>query len=275
MCRLLAVVSSELTDFRFSLREAPRSMAVLSGEHPHGWGIAVHRRGAPVVVHKRPVAARDCAHFGAVAADAVGEVLVAHVRQRTVGPIGVTNTHPFQRGRWTFAHNGTIRDVDWLGERSSPARLAELQGDTDSERFMAMLLTELDRVGASESSDGVERAAIDAALARLTAECRARDGFGAVNFVLTDGEVLYAHRFGRTLHLLERVKPAPAREHAESRETGATLDMQGRGAPTRRRRAILVASEQMTAEPWVEVAEGTLLCIDRDADLPCWRVVSA
>ncbi len=267
MCRLLAVVSSELTDFRFSLSDAPRSLAVLSGEHPHGWGIAVHRSGQPVMLHKRPVAAKDCEHFDAVAAQAVGEVLVAHVRQRTVGPVGIANTHPFQRGRWTFAHNGTIHDVDWMHARTSAARLAEIEGETDSERLLAMLLTELDAVGASTSADGVDRAVLDEALARLTRECRARAGFGAANFILTDGEVLYAHRFGRTLHLLERVKPTPT-VHAESRETGAALDMHARGSSSRRRRAILVASEQMTPEPWIAIDDGTLVRVDRGADQP-------
>ena len=40
MCRLLGIVSSERTSFHFSLQAAPRSLASLSSEHPHGWGIA-------------------------------------------------------------------------------------------------------------------------------------------------------------------------------------------------------------------------------------------
>ena len=41
MCRLLGIVSSEPTDFKIVLREAPLSMAALSKEHRDGWGIAV------------------------------------------------------------------------------------------------------------------------------------------------------------------------------------------------------------------------------------------
>ena len=44
-----------------------------------------------------------------------------------------------------------------------------------------------------------------------------------------------------------------------SRETGAVIDTPW----TRRRRAVLVASEQITDEPWAAVAEGTLLKVRR------------
>src|SRR6187431_1367309 len=99
MCRLLGVVSSEATDFRFSLNEAPRCLARLSPDHPHGWGIAVHAEKHGWDLHKHAACAGEDERFGAIAADARGEVLIAHVRKRTVGPIGIENTHPFRSGR--------------------------------------------------------------------------------------------------------------------------------------------------------------------------------
>src|SRR5262245_34024795 len=45
MCRLLGVVSSEATDYGFSLCRAPRSLALLSRDHPDGWGLAIHAEG--------------------------------------------------------------------------------------------------------------------------------------------------------------------------------------------------------------------------------------
>lgn len=41
MCRLLGIAANEPTEFRIVLREAPRSLAALSKDHPDGWGIAV------------------------------------------------------------------------------------------------------------------------------------------------------------------------------------------------------------------------------------------
>ncbi len=225
MCRLLGVVASESTEFRFSLAEAPRSLSFLSSEHPHGWGLAVHRRGEGWRHHRHAVRAGDCPLFQRVAASAQGEVLVAHIRKRTVGPVGPLNTHPFRRGRWVFAHNGTIDDVGWLERETSSARASEIEGETDSERFFAWVLTRLDEASVTEGA-AVER--VDEVLRRCVGRALDQPRLGAANFLLSCGENMWAFRKGRTLHVLER-------------------------AWTKRRQAVLVASEATTAGPWREV----------------------
>jgi len=257
MCRLIGVVASEITNFRFCLRDAPRSLAVMSPEHPDGWGVAVHD-GAAWQLVKAPACAQDDAHFEALSATRRGRVLIAHVRKRTVGPIGPDNTHPFARGRWTFAHNGTIDDQDFLRAHSAPARLAEVVGQTDSELFFAYLLTALDA-----RPDAPDDALADALRALVK-----RRGVAA-NFLLGDGEVLYAHRFGRTLFTLERRPGDAVRTERTSVETLATLET----GWTPRRGAVFIASEQLSDEPWQEVPTGTLLRVDRGA-LPSVRVLA-
>jgi predicted glutamine amidotransferase len=259
MCRLLVAVSSEATDYRFSLRQAPRSLAALSREHPDGWGIAVHNDERGWELSKHPACAGDDDRFAGAAAAAHGKILVAHVRKRTVGPVGPLNTHPFQRGRWVFAHNGTILDTAWLEEQTSAERRGEVEGETDSERFFAFLLTVIDRA---------EPGRVDAAIGAAMSSAIARPGFGAVNFVLADGAVLYAHRHGRTLHLLERGRGDRVRSSRTSIETGAVVDTPW----SARRTAILIASEHMTDEPWQEIAEGSLIRVDCGA-IPTWRVL--
>src|SRR5690349_717627 len=100
MCRLLGVVSSECVDYRVALHQAPRSLAALSSEHPHGWGVAVHNSSEGWTLQKSVACARDDTRFQQIAAAYQGQVLIAHIRKRTVGPIALENTHPFQRGRW-------------------------------------------------------------------------------------------------------------------------------------------------------------------------------
>ena len=276
MCRLLGVVSSEATDFRFTLNEAPRCLAVLSPDHPHGWGIAVHARGRGWDLHKHAACAGHDERFGAVAAEARGEILVAHVRKRTVGPIGIENTHPFRRGTWVFAHNGTIEDTTFLAERTSLARRSEIEGQTDSELFFAYLLTALAAAGAHDGAatedateDPAERSTpADAALREAVAAAVDRPSFGAANFLLSDGAVLYAHRAGRTLHLLER---GQGDEVIQSRRSpDATVETRW----TARRRGVMLASERMTDEPWLEIPEGGLVRIDGGAR-PAWRYLGA
>jgi len=263
MCRLVGIVASEVTEFGLVLKEAPRSLARLSREHPDGWGIAAHGgpgsipppstrspHDGPWRIHKGTNPAGECNRFLEIASRSSGTVLIAHVRQKTVGPTSIENTHPFVQSGWVFAHNGTLRDHASLRAQISPERLARVQGDTDSEILFAFLLTRLDHAGVSHV--GGAPAARDEALrviAVATEELRERKA-GAFNFLLSDGASCFVHRFGRTLFLLERTPHDPARP-----PTGDGW--------TPRRHAVLVASERLTEEPWREVEEGTLFRIDR------------
>ena len=148
MCRLLGIISSEATDFKIVLRDAPMSMAALSREHRDGWGLAVFDvLSQGWCVDKGVECAGEDARFHELAVGRRGDLLISHVRQKTVGETSLANTHPFERGRWVFAHNGTVKDVSWLRKRSSRARLAEVQGETDSELLFSWVLTRLDEAG--------------------------------------------------------------------------------------------------------------------------------
>lgn len=249
MCRLLGVVCNETTDFRFSLHEAERSLAVLSVDHADGWGLAVHCAGRGWDVHRNPVRAGACDRFKEVAAHARGELLVAHIRKRTVGPIGLENTHPFRRGDYVFAHNGTIPGIAALVTRTSEARTREVEGQTDSERFFAFLLTRLDEHGHDR---------IDEALLAAVDEAVKLPDLGAANFLFSHGRAMWAFRCGRTLHALERHPGDPVMRMRHAHETEAELETPW----SPRRHAVLIASEKMTDEPWQELADGTLLRID-------------
>jgi predicted glutamine amidotransferase len=266
MCRLLGIVASEPTEFRIVLKEAPRSLAVLSREHRDGWGLAVWDERRDWRIEKGIACAEDDENFHRLAVGTRGELLVAHIRHRTVGLTSIDNTHPFQRGRWVFAHNGTIKDVAYLRERVSAHRKAEIRGETDSELFFAFLLTRLDAAGLTDKApDG----ATDVTIRQAVRDVRGRPDFGACNFLLADSNCTYAHRFGRSLYLLERVPGDVVRVLRESRE-GVIVQTPW----SERRHAILVASERLTDEPWQEIDDGMLVRVDR-LPLPRWRLVDA
>jgi glutamine amidotransferase len=192
--------------------------------------------------------------------------MIWHIRRRTVGAVSLDNTHPFRSGRWVFAHNGTIHERDFLRSNTSAKRLTEVQGHTDSERLFAYLLTELDAAGLSDESASPDT---DAVLRRATRVACANPSFGAANFLLTDGITMYAHRFGRTLFVLDRGPEDPVRVSRSSRDGTLVLTPW-----PQHRRAVLIASEAMTDEPWSEVGEGELLRIDR-VPAPRWRRLAA
>jgi glutamine amidotransferase len=266
MCRLLGIASSEPTDFKIVLRESSRSMAALSREHRDGWGIAIFDEPAGWKIDKGAACAGEDERFHRLAVGSLGTLLVSHIRQKTVGETSLCNTHPFERGRWMFAHNGTVKDLAWLRAHTSAARHAEVRGETDSELLFAWLLTRLDEAGVAHSPASKETDRAVGAASRLARE---RHGFGAFNFLLSDGATIYAHRFGRTMHLLERGPHDAVRTRRTSRD-GTVLETPW----SQRRTAVFVASEKMTDEPWQHIEEGTLLRIER-TPMPHWRLVAA
>jgi predicted glutamine amidotransferase len=260
MCRLVGIVASEPTEFRLVLREAPRSLSQLSREHPDGWGVAVHDESRPSAywrVHRGTDRAHADDTFHEVAARSRGHVLVAHVRQKTVGPTRLENTHPFEKDGWVFAHNGTVHATNYLRQHAAESRIADIAGDTDSELLFAYLLTRLDAAGLLQLTDEASRREATRLLLTTARELRAKE-VGAFNFLLTDGSTCFAHRFGRSLFVLERGPGDPVRA---SREVSPGAEIVAKWTP--RRRAVFIASERITDEPWREVPDCTLLRIER------------
>jgi glutamine amidotransferase len=267
MCRLLAIASSERIDFKIVLREAPRSLAALSREHRDGWGIAVFDEEAKAwTLDKGVLCAHDDERFHRLAVGSRGVVLVSHIRQKTVGDTSLVNTHPFERGRWVFAHNGTVKDVPWLRGRASHARLAEVHGETDSEILFAWVLTALDDAGVTGEPAS---ARTDAALGAMVRAARERPDLGALTFLLSDGATTYAHRSGRSMFLLERGPDDLVRPRRTSRD-GTVVETPW----SMRRTVVFVASERITDEPWESVDDGTLLRVER-LPTPSYRLVAA
>jgi len=266
MCRLLGIAANEPTEFRIVLREAPRSLAALSRDHRDGWGIAVYdAEAAAWRIEKGVECAGEDERFHRLAVGSCGELLISHIRQKTIGECTLSNTHPFARDNWVFAHNGTVKDLGWLHTQVSDERRAQVVGETDSELLFAWILSCLDHAGMTREP-ATERT--DGALDDAVRSARARHGFGAFNFILSNGVTTYAHRFGRSMFLLERGTRDEVRQQRTSRD-GTVVETPW----SDHRTAIFVASEHITDEPWQHIEEGTLLRIER-VPLPHWRLIS-
>jgi glutamine amidotransferase len=153
--------------------------------HADGWGIAFFEgRGARLFIDTRPA-------YNSPIADLIKHYpikscnVISHIRKATVGAIALENCHPFVReqwGRyWVFAHNGDLKDyAPNLHGRCSPV------GSTDSERAFCWLLQELDcAYTALPTVDQITKTLAE--LAPMVAR------FGTFNFLLSNGEALWAH----------------------------------------------------------------------------------
>ena len=157
-----------------------------------------------------------------------------------------------------------MKDVDWLRASASAERVAEIAGETDSELLFAWMLTRLDDAGVSASPAGPET---DRALGRSPGR-GVNVQASVFNFLLSDGATTYAHRFGRSMFLLER-QPEDTVVSSRTSRDGTVLETPW----SPRRSAVFVASERITDEPWQSIEDGTLLRIERIPS-PTWRLVA-
>jgi predicted glutamine amidotransferase len=248
VCRLFGMsAGSEPATATFWLLDAPDSLSQQSHREPDGTGLGwFDDRGAPHV-SKQPLAAYEDRRFAREAREVRSRTFVAHVRFASTGGLDVRNTHPFeQRGR-LFAHNGVIEDLPALDAHLGADREL-VKGDTDSERFFALITREID------ARDGDVAAGIEAASAWVVANLPVF----AINLVLAVADGLWALRYPDThpLFVLER-EPGQPLAHASSLGTRVHSDV---GAE---RPLAVIASERMDADPgWRLLESGELVHVD-------------
>ena len=269
MCRLFGMSGGrEPVQATFWLLEAPDSLAQQSRREPDGTGLGWYEGERPVIA-KQPLAAYQDEAFAREAREVTSRTFVAHVRYASTGAVSPENTHPFeQRGR-LFAHNGVIQDVDRLDQELGDAK-SLVQGETDSERFFALITREIERDG---EASGEPSGDIGRAIARAAGWIADNLPVFALNLILINATELWALRYPDTheLFVLERDAGGPTGqrhlEHASARGS-----MRVRSGDLAGRRAVIVASEQMDEDAgWRALSSGELLHIDPDLKVTITR----
>ena len=256
MCRLFGMSGgSEPVAATFWLLGAPDSIESQSHREPDGSGLGVFRSDAQPHRHRSARPAFRDPEFAREARRLESRTFIAHIRFASTGAAELRNTHPFeQRGR-LFAHNGVLEDLERLdAELGDAARL--VHGDTDSERFFALVTREVGRAGGDVAA-GLTTAA------RWAAEHLA---LFALNVVLTTPEGLWALRYPDThrLLVLERRAGGHRGDRAfHGRSAGDRLHVhcyELAGRP-----AVVVASEPLDDDPgWRDLEPGELLHVGPD-----------
>lgn len=207
MCRLFGFRSVIQSQVHRSLVQADNALCGLSEQHPDGWGVAYYVDGTPHVMRSACSALSDRV-FQRVSGVVASETVVAHVRKATQGSLSVLNCHPFQHGRWVFAHNGDIPNFaekrEALLALVSPRLARFILGETDSEVYFFLVLTQLSRFGSLDSNFSladVSRALKRAVeLVRQTCDEPGTSKPSLLTCILTDGASMLAHQGGKELH---------------------------------------------------------------------------
>jgi glutamine amidotransferase len=241
----------------FWLLDAPDSLSVQSHREPDGTGLGWFEDGT-ARLKKQPLAAYGDAAFAREAREVRSRAFVAHIRFASTGGLELRNTHPFELDGRLFAHNGVIQGLPALDQYLGES-LAMVEGDTDSERFFALITREIAAAGGDVGA-GIESACawVAAALPLL-----------AINFVLTTPASVWALRYPdvHPLYLLER-EPGEPLEHA------STLGSRVHSSDGAERALAVIASERMDSDPgWRMLPAGELIEITASLEVRRRRIL--
>lgn len=220
--------------------------------HSDGWGVtffesdsAMPGKGVRHFVDKLSAAQSPIAHM-LKSYPIKSHNVVAHVRKATIGDVALENCHPFVRelwGRyWVFAHNGDLRNFE-------PKLHGSFQpvGTTDSERAFCWLLQELNKSHAGVPSIEELNHTLQELIPHLA-------GHGTLNFLLSNGQALWAHASTKLCYL---TRTYPFGE-VVLKDTEMRINLAELNGP--QDRLTLVVTEPLTTnEPWVHLERGSLI----------------
>ncbi|HKR38693.1 MAG TPA: class II glutamine amidotransferase [Paraburkholderia sp.] len=246
MCQLLGMNCAAPTDVTFSFTGfAARGGA--TDHHADGWGIAFFEDKACRLFIDNEASARSPIAEMVKHYPIKSRNTIAHIRKATQGNCALENSHPFQRelwGRhWIFAHNGDLQDFN-------PVMSGVYQpvGTTDSERAFCLLLQ-----GLRKAFPGAQPplAELFAALESLTREVTQ---FGVFNFLMSNGQALFAHC---STHLYYLVRRWPF-STAHLVDADVSIDFAKYTTPEDRV-AVIATAPLTDNEVWTRFAPGDLL----------------
>jgi glutamine amidotransferase len=172
----------------------------------------------------------------------------------------MVNTHPFEQESRVFAHNGHLEGLDVLDDQLGDYRRL-VHGDTDSERFFALVTKETDANGGDPG----------AGLASAARWAAANLPLYALNCMLATATDIWALRYPEThdLLMLERGEGGTTgRRHFDAGSASGRIRV--RSGALAACRAVVFASERMDEDPgWRMLAPGELVHVDADLEVTC------
>ena len=204
-------------------------------------------------MNKAPIAAYQDQQFAREAKERLSSTFIAHIRYASTGGLRPQNTHPFQQRGRLLAHNGVIGDLPRLETELDDYR-SLVAGDTDSERFFALITRHIDARG-GDIGAGITTAARWAAT---------HLPIYAINIVLITPTELFALRYPDTHELFVLCRPAGGPHgHRHLDQASAAGRVRVRSGALAVTPAVVVASERMDEDPgWRALDPGELLHAD-------------
>jgi glutamine amidotransferase len=277
MCRIFGFRSVLKSGVHSSLVSAENALSCQSRRHPDGWGLVYYLAENPHVVKSTDTAETD-ELFRRVSGVVSSETVLAHVRKATHGKLSLINTHPFQHGRWTFAHNGNIREFSELLSKIETLVPDEFKrwrlGETDSELMFQFLLSRLaKKIDLQNAAPDIQvvmetlGTAIEELVDLIGPLADRETGTPTENyltFVLTNGRVMVALQGGLGLHWSTHKKRCP------DRDTCASLMplCESAAKSSDKVNHLIISSEPLQGHNvWQKMKVGEMIAVDAEMQL--------
>jgi glutamine amidotransferase len=236
MARLIGIVTRQPVDISLSLGQPQNIMFAT-----HGWGTCWYEK-KKITVLKGIRSAVNPNLNQPVQITALTRLFMFHMRQATSGDISEKNTHPFTYNNYSFAHIGSVNKELLLQSLTAPF-ISNFQSDPiDSEVYFRSILQQ------AKNGD------IVGAIRNVTQQVNSDRG---ANFLLSDGETLYAYRFGLPLYWMRWNQQSP---FTIQTATGLTLS----SAQLASNPAYIISSEKVCDGYWTALDEGELFIVERN-----------
>ena len=253
MCRLFGLTASpNRVHASFWLLEAADSLLEQRLRNPDGTGLGYFAPVIGAVIDKEPLPAYEDPAFVREAKHVSSTTFVSHIRYATTGERTTENTHPFAMDGMLFAHSGMLQDLDAL-ESHLGRDMRFVGGDTDSERYFALIAKEIRARGSIGPG-------ISAAVSWIAENLPVY----SMNFVLATGNELWAFRYPETnrLFVLER-RPGGEQGRRDLHHVSATMRVHV--PDLHRHPSVAVASEPLDdTAGWRVVESGELVRVRPD-----------
>lgn len=259
-----------------SLLHAENALKFQSENHPDGWGVAYYLDECPHLIKSIDTAVDDSL-FEQVSGIVSSETVLAHLRKTTIGENSILNTHPFQHGKWSFAHNGNIKH--FLKFRAQLLDLVSddirsfILGDTDSEIIFSVILSEIRKEAKGSESPMIPHEslckAVKLALKNITEiigphssndEDPATETF--LSFILTNGHTMLGYNGGKTIHYSTHKKVCPDKEGCAFLNESCESPVRSKDKPQRINHLILSSEPIQGPNIWNEMKVGEIIGVD-------------
>jgi predicted glutamine amidotransferase len=215
-CRMYATIGYDLPDgmlydhLRGDQINFPNSLYYLSSWNRDGWGIGYYPDfgNFPTIARGKPAAQSDLQFTATVEEidSSEPQITMAHIRAATSGCRGVDDPHPFYRDkigkRWLFEVNGgpsssiTIGLIDQAYLAENPPNGSGIpecaSSVVDSEYYFLLILEKIEENGWNVVNG----------VAEAIRELQNAGDVASKNFIMSDGETLWAFRRGDSAHTL-------------------------------------------------------------------------